>query len=52
MTVTHLPTSDTTTEHVDESDEGYVEEWDLMTDTAFSYEAANQRPFYAREEIY
>lgn len=44
------PASDTTTEHVDEPDEGDVEELDPMTDTAFSYEAANQRPFYAREE--
>ena len=47
---TEPPTSDTTTEHVDESDEGDIEELDPITDTAFSYEAANQRPFYAREE--
>ncbi|ADB63646.1 hypothetical protein Htur_4906 (plasmid) [Haloterrigena turkmenica DSM 5511] len=47
---TEPPTSDPTTEHVDESDEGDIEELDPMTDTAFSYEAANQRPFYAREE--
>jgi len=26
-----------------------IEPWDPMTDTAFSYEAAKQRPFYARE---
>lgn len=37
-----------------ESDEGTpsqepVEPRDQMTDTAFSYEAAEQRPFYARE---
>lgn len=44
-------TTDTTTEHVDEPDEEDVEELDPMTDTAFSYEAANQRPFYAREEV-
>lgn len=43
-------TTDTTTEHVDEPDQGDVEELNPMTDTAFSYEAANQRPFYAREE--
>lgn len=47
---TEPPTTDTTTEHVDESDEEAVEELDPMTDAAFSYEAANQRPFYAREE--
>lgn len=43
-------TTGNATEHVDEPDEGDVEELDPMTDTAFSYEAANQRPFYAREE--
>lgn len=47
---TEPPTTDTTTEHVDEPDEEDAEELDPMTDTAFSYEAANQRPFYAREE--
>lgn len=29
--------------------QGSVEQRDPMTDTAFSYEAAKQRPFYARE---
>lgn len=47
---TKPPTTDTTTEHVDGSDEKDVEEPDPVSDTAFSYEAANQRPFYAREE--
>lgn len=47
---TEPPTTDTTTEHVDGSDEKDVEEPDPVSDTAFSYEAANQRPFYAREE--
>ena len=27
-----------------------VQRWDSKTDAAFSYEAAKQRPFYAREE--
>ncbi len=40
--------SDTTTN--DTSDSDLVEERDPMTDTAFTYEAAKQRPFYAREE--
>jgi len=43
-------TTDTATEHVDQPDEDTVEELDPISDTAFSYEAANQRPFYAREE--
>jgi len=47
---TEPSTTDTTTEHVDEPNEDDVEELDPMSDTAFSYEAANQRPFYAREE--
>ena len=32
------------------SSEEPSESYDPVTDTAFSYEAANQRPFYAREE--
>ncbi|MFC6769694.1 hypothetical protein [Natrinema soli] len=47
---TEPSTTDTTTEYVEEPDEEDVEELDPMSDTAFSYEAANQRPFYAREE--
>ena len=37
-----------TTESI--SSEEPSESYDPVTDTAFSYEAANQRPFYAREE--
>jgi len=45
---------ETVEESESESDEGTpsqepVEPQDPMTDTAFSYEAAKQRPFYARE---
>ncbi|ELZ01396.1 hypothetical protein [Natrialba aegyptia] len=47
---TEPSTTDTTTEHVEEPVEEDVEGLDPMSDTAFSYEAANQRPFYAREE--
>lgn len=35
---------------VETSDGDSVEERDPMTDAAFTYEAAKQRPFYAREE--
>ena len=36
-------------EAVDEADEDLVAESDPTTDAAFSYEEAQQRPFYARE---
>ncbi len=34
----------------DSADQESVDRRDPMTDTAFSYEAAKQRPFYARKE--
>lgn len=45
------PESESGTSTADETpSEESVEERDPMTDSAFSYEAAKQRPFYAREE--
>ncbi|MGN8216315.1 hypothetical protein [Halococcus salifodinae] len=42
--------SDSTARADDESGVGQGENPDPMKDVAFTYEAANQRPFYAREE--
>lgn len=42
--------SNTPSERADDGDEEQVEERNPMKDTAFTYEEANQRPFYAREE--
>lgn len=43
-------TTDSTSEQRVTQDEGNVEDRDPTEDTAFSYEAARQRPFYARDE--
>lgn len=42
--------ADSTPVEADTSNNEQTVETDPMTETAFSYEAANQRPFYAREE--
>ncbi|MFC6965059.1 hypothetical protein ACFQL7_27995 [Halocatena marina] len=42
--------SDTADEQRDDADEESSEERDPLTEPAFPYEAANQRPFYARDE--
>jgi hypothetical protein len=42
--------SDVPPERIDDVDEEQGEERDPVKDPAFTYEAANQRPFYAREE--
>lgn len=42
--------SNAPSERVDDGDGEQVEERNPMKDTAFAYEEANQRPFYAREE--
>lgn len=42
--------TDTTGEQQNDSDEEPCEDRDPLTEPAFPYEAANQRPFYARDE--
>jgi hypothetical protein len=42
--------SDTTSEQPNDQDEASSADDDPMTDPAFSYETASQRPFYARPE--
>jgi hypothetical protein len=43
-------TTESTPAETEDSDEQMDLSSDPMTDTAFSYEAAQQRPFYARED--
>jgi hypothetical protein len=43
-------TTDSTSEQSVTQDEGNDKDQDPMEETAFSYEAAYQRPFYARDE--